>query len=58
MLEGLIVGVVVGWFLSLFGFDDIVIRGVWELTNRSITNAGYYTIFALLGILGGSIKKR
>lgn len=58
MLGGIIVGLFIGWFLSLFGFDNLIIRGIWELTRRSITEAGYYTIFAFLGALGGFLKDR
>lgn len=58
MLWGLIVGLVVAWFVSLFGADKLIIRGVLELTGKQITTAGYYTIFALLGLLGGVIRGR
>lgn len=58
MLGGLIVGLIVGWFVSLFGADHLIIQGVFELTGKSITIAGYYTIFALLGLLGGALKGR
>lgn len=56
MLGGLIVGLIVGWFVSLFGADDLIIQGVFELTGKPISIAGYYTIFALLGLLGGALK--
>lgn len=41
-----------GWILSLFGFDALFISGLGELFNLTITTTGYYTIFALIGIVG------
>ncbi|MCR4362003.1 hypothetical protein NUG13_11760 [Bacillus subtilis] len=40
-----------GWILSLFGFDTVVIDGAKELFHISITTAGYYLIFAILGLI-------
>ncbi|MGM0397042.1 MAG: hypothetical protein ACQEP4_08315 [Bacillota bacterium] len=57
MLGGLVVGLVVGWIVSLFGGDVLIIRGIQELTGNSISAAGYYTIFAIIGLLGGVLKK-
>lgn len=57
LLAGLVFGLIVGWFVSLFGGDALIIQGVLELTGKEISSAGYYTIFALLGLLGGAIKK-
>lgn len=58
MLIGLIFGLIVGWILSLFGGDLLLIQGFFELTGKQISSAGYYTIFALLGLIGGLIKDR
>ncbi len=58
MIGGLIVGLIVGWIVSLFGGDQLIIKGVEELTNNSITSAGYYTIFAIIGLLGGVLKNK
>ncbi|NLB89050.1 MAG: hypothetical protein GX790_07480 [Syntrophomonadaceae bacterium] len=57
LLAGLIFGLIIGWFVSLFGGDTLIIQGVFELTGKEISSAGYYTIFALLGLIGGAIKK-
>ncbi len=57
MLFGLLFGIIIGWFVSLFGGDILIIQGILELTGREIGSAGYYTIFALLGLIGGAIKK-
>lgn len=57
MLGGLVVGLIVGWIVSLFGGDHLLIRGIQELTGNTITSAGYYTIFAIVGLLGGVFKK-
>jgi len=58
LLIGLIFGLIVGWIISLFGVDALLIQGISELTGKQISTAGYYTIFALLGLLGGIIKNR
>ena len=57
MFGGLIGGIFVAWFLSLFGVNNLIIRGLHELIGISISNAGYYTIFAIIGVFGGAIKK-
>jgi hypothetical protein len=58
MLGGLLVGLVVGWVVSLFGGDQLIIQGIREITGNSITSAGYYTIFAIIGLLGGVLKNK
>ncbi|HHU32693.1 MAG: hypothetical protein ACOX1Y_11795 [Zhaonellaceae bacterium] len=58
MLIGLIFGLIIGWLVSLFGGNTLIIQGVFELTGREISNAGYYTIFALLGLIGGLLKHK
>ncbi|MCR3956625.1 MAG: hypothetical protein NUK57_10035 [Gudongella sp.] len=57
MLGGLVVGLVVGWIVSLFGGDVLIMNGIQELTGNSVSSAGYYTIFAIIGLLGGVFKK-
>ncbi|WP_409227001.1 hypothetical protein [Gudongella sp. SC589] len=57
MLGGLVVGLVVGWIVSLFGGDVLIMNGIRELTGNSVSSAGYYTIFAIIGLLGGVFKK-
>jgi hypothetical protein len=56
MLGGLLVGLAVGWILAMFGANDLLIQGVLELTGRTISDAGYYTILAFLGAIGGAIN--
>ncbi|MDX9917412.1 MAG: hypothetical protein RBT15_05275 [Gudongella sp.] len=58
MLGGLVVGLIVGWIVSLFGGDNLLIQGIKEITGNSITSAGYYTIFAIIGLLGGVLKRK
>jgi hypothetical protein len=43
--------------VSLFGGDVLIMNGIQELTGNSISSAGYYTIFAIIGLLGGVMKK-
>jgi hypothetical protein len=58
LLVGLIFGLIVAWFVALFGGDLLLIQGIFELTGKEISSAGYYTIFALLGLTGGAFKNR
>lgn len=51
MLLGLISGLIVAWLVSIFGGDLLIIQGVFELTGKQISIAGYYTIFALVGLI-------
>jgi NhaP-type Na+/H+ or K+/H+ antiporter len=54
MLWGLIGGLLVGWILSWFGVDTLIINGLKQLINPNITHTAYYCIFALIGALGGA----
>ncbi|KUO50378.1 MAG: hypothetical protein APF76_11780 [Desulfitibacter sp. BRH_c19] len=56
MLGGVIAGLIVGWVISMFGGNDLLIQGILELTGKNISNAGYYTILALLGAIGGALN--
>jgi len=61
MLGGLLIGLVVGWILTIFGASNLLIQGISELTGKTISEAGYYTILAFIGAIGGAItdyKKR
>ena len=44
-------GLIIGWILSLFGFDDLFIKGFGEMFGRDITIAGYYVCFFLIGAI-------
>lgn len=56
MLDNIIGGLFVGWFLSLFGFDSMVIQCVKELFNITISTGTYYVGFAVIGVIGGFIS--
>lgn len=40
-----------GLILSWFGFDHLVIQGMLEVFNQTITSTGYYFMFAMIGAL-------
>lgn len=40
----------IAFILSWFGFDKVVIKGMYELFDISITKTGYYFIFGLFGM--------
>lgn len=56
MISGLICGLLLGWFLSWFGFDEIVSNGLNELFKFKTTDATYYLIFAVGGMIYGIVK--
>lgn len=56
LILGVIFGLIAAWFFSLFGGNTLIIQGLLELTGKEISDAGYYTIFALLGLIGGAIN--
>ena len=51
MIVNLLVGLFVGWILSLFGFDGFVIKSFAEV-GVTVTVSIYYIVFAALGIIG------
>lgn len=57
MISGLVGGLLTGWFLSLFHFDDIVVQGMREVFNMEISDATYYLMFAVVGAIGGIIGR-
>ena len=57
MFGGLIVGLLVAWIGSWFGLDRLIIQGVIEFTALNITSAGYYTLFAFIGLIGGLLGR-
>jgi len=42
----------IGWILSLFKFEGVVIQAFKELFNKDITKATYYFMFFCLGAFG------
>lgn len=44
------------WFLSLFGFDNLIINGFKELFNITITKTGYYFIWVLVAVICSTIS--
>ena len=55
MLIGLIFGLIVGWIISLFVEMLYLFKG-FRVNGKANQLQGYYTIFALLGLIGGIIK--
>lgn len=51
MILNMLIGLLVGWILSLFGFDHFVIKSFAEV-GVTVTVAIYYIAFAVLGIIG------
>ena len=41
----------VAWFLNIFGFGNVVIKGLQQLGGPTITMTGYYFIFAAAGLI-------
>lgn len=45
----------IGWILSWFSFDKLLILAFEELFNKEITIASYYFIFFVIGVIGDLI---
>lgn len=57
MLVNVAVFLLAGLFLSLFGFDDLIINGMHEIFGVTITSTGYYFIFGIVGVLRSFVHK-
>jgi hypothetical protein len=57
-MGGVIGGLLLAWILSWFGVDRIIIDGVNELFKLNIGIAGYYVLFAIVGIITHVLTKR
>lgn len=44
--------IIVGWILSWFKIDILIIQSFKELFNKDITKATYYFLFLCIGVLG------
>lgn len=48
---GIIGGLLLAWFLWILGFATVIIEGIQELFGLNISMAGYYVLFALIGLI-------
>ena len=44
--------ILVGWILSWFKFERLIIQAIKELFNKDITKATYYFLFLYVGVFG------
>lgn len=49
MLSGFIGGLIVAWFLSLFGVDGMLIETIQPFTDITLTTSHYYMALAVVG---------
>jgi hypothetical protein len=42
----------IGWILSLFKFEQLIIQAFKEIFNKDITKATYYFLFLCVGVFG------
>jgi heme/copper-type cytochrome/quinol oxidase subunit 4 len=56
MIDGLFIGLILAIFLTLFDFNNVVVKAFKELFNKEITTSSYYFIFALIGTVVGLIS--
>lgn len=54
---GIVSGLLLGWFLGLFGFKGVAIAGMAQLFGVKLTVLGYYFIFAILGAIHSIISR-
>lgn len=43
---------IIGWILSWFKFEGVIIQAFKELFSKDITKATYYLVFFCLGLIG------
>lgn len=43
---------IIGWILSWFKFEGVIIQAFKELFNRDITKSTYYFMFFCIGVFG------
>ncbi|HHV93974.1 MAG TPA: hypothetical protein GXX47_05480 [Firmicutes bacterium] len=57
LFSGLVTGLLFAWMGSWFGLDRLIIQGIAEFTALDISSAGYYTLFAFVGLIGGLLGR-
>lgn len=56
MLAGIIFGLIIAWFLTLFGVDDIFINALQPFfENIEFTTNHFYFVFGIVGCISGLI---
>ena len=58
MLSGFIYGLLVAWFLSLFGVDKMIITSVQEVFQMTISASTYYVVAGLFGLISALLHQR
>lgn len=51
MIGSIVSCLLIAWFLSWFGVDSIFIKAINELTGRTVTEATYYFVFFIIGLI-------
>ena len=52
-MMGILLGLLSGWILSLFGFDKMFIEVLQPFVeNVTLTTAHYYFVFGVMGLIG------
>ncbi|MBE3101007.1 MAG: hypothetical protein IMZ47_01905 [Firmicutes bacterium] len=57
-MNGIIGGLFLAWVLTWFNVDRIIIDGINELFALSISTAGYYVLFAIIGFISNVVSDR
>lgn len=57
MLEGFVSGFIVGWVLTWFDIDQMVLEVIQPLTSVQLTTAHFYVALGLIGLIGGVFGK-
>lgn len=48
---------IVGWILTWFSLDDLIIEGINQIFNTNYTIAVYWLLFFIVGLIVVFIKK-
>ena len=57
MIINFIEGMILAWFLTIFGVDKIIIQAFQPFVTFSITINHYYVLFGILGALSNLLDK-
>lgn len=49
--------IIVGWILTWFSLDDLIVEGINQIFNTNYTIAVYWLLFFIVGLIVVFIKK-
>lgn len=56
VLSWIVGGLLAGWILSWFGFDNVFIKAMAEMFDLKVSTVSYYCVFGVLGVISGWVN--